>query len=170
MSFRYFTLDEFKCQETGENEIKEEFVTALDALRDECGFPFRITSGYRSPRHSIEAKKKKPGQHSQGIACDIAVSGGSQRIILVENALKLGFSGVGIAKTFIHVDIRTTPKMMWCYQMAKITIDGLEPNQVLTVSLHELMYEGSDDNDPEEDIPEEEARIANLVGLPKRSA
>lgn len=54
--------------------------------------------------------------------------------------------------------------------MAKITIDGLEPNQVLTVSLHELMYEGSDDNDPEEEIPEEEARIANLVGLPKRSA
>jgi len=40
---------------------------------------------------------------------------GSQRIIIVENALKLGFSGVGIAKTFIHVDIRTTPKMMWCY-------------------------------------------------------
>ena len=119
MNFKYFTLDEFKCQETGEHGIKEEFVTALDALRDECRFPFRITSGYRSPRHSIEAKKvaegRQPGQHAMGIACDIAVNGGSQRIIIVENALKLGFSGIGVAKTFIHVDIRTTPKMMWCY-------------------------------------------------------
>lgn len=115
MNFKYFTLDEFKCQETGENEIKEEFVTALDVLRHECNFPFRITSGYRSPRHSIEAKKKKPGQHAMGIACDIAVNGGNQRIIIVQAALKLGFSGIGVAKTFIHVDTRTTPKMMWCY-------------------------------------------------------
>ena len=38
--FKYFTLEEFACQETGENGIKEEFVTSLDALRDECGFPF----------------------------------------------------------------------------------------------------------------------------------
>jgi hypothetical protein len=55
--FKYFTLEEFACQETGENEISEEFVHALDALRHEAGFPFVITSGYRSPRHSLEAKK-----------------------------------------------------------------------------------------------------------------
>ena len=73
MSFKYFTLDEFACQETGENEIKTEFVERLDALRDACGFPFVITSGYRSPRHSIEAKKPNgPGQHASGIAADIA--------------------------------------------------------------------------------------------------
>ena len=61
MSFKYFTVNEFKCQETGENEIKDEFIVALDALRHQCGFPFRITSGYRSPNHSIEKKKEKPG-------------------------------------------------------------------------------------------------------------
>lgn len=54
--------------------------------------------------------------------------------------------------------------------MAKITIDGLEPNQVLTVSLHDLMYEEPEGDDPEEILPEEEARIANLVGLPKKTA
>jgi hypothetical protein len=37
----------------------------LDALRHECGMPFRITSGYRSPKHSIEAAKPGgPGQAS----------------------------------------------------------------------------------------------------------
>ena len=29
----------------------------VDELRDRCGFPFVITSGYRSPQHPIEAKK-----------------------------------------------------------------------------------------------------------------
>jgi len=113
--FKYFTLDEFKCQETGENEIKEEFVTCLDALRDACGFAFTITSGYRSPRHSIEMAKSKPGQHTLGIAADIAVTGGNQRFIIVDNAIKLGFSGIGVAKGFVHVDIRTTTPMAWCY-------------------------------------------------------
>ena len=114
--FKYFTLEEFACQETGENEIKEEFVTSLDALRAECGFPFRITSGYRSPRHSIEAKKPGgPGQHSTGCAADIAISNGADRFIIVANALKLGFSGIGIAKTFVHVDIRQTTPVIWTY-------------------------------------------------------
>lgn len=116
MSFKYFTLDEFKCQETGENEISAEFVTKLDVLRDACGFPFRITSGYRSPRHSIEAKKPNgPGQHAYGIAADIAVNGGNQRFVIVENALKLGFTGIGVAKTFIHVDTRESTPVLWLY-------------------------------------------------------
>jgi len=116
MSFKYFTLDEFACQETGENEIKPEFVERLDALRDACGFPFTITSGYRSPRHSIESKKPNgPGQHASGIAADIAVTGGHQRFIIVNNAVQLGFTGIGVAKGFVHVDIRDTTPMAWCY-------------------------------------------------------
>ncbi len=55
--------------------------------------------------------------------------------------------------------------------MAKITIADLEPNQLITVSLTEIVVEfDPDENDPEEVIPEEEARIANLVGLPKKTA
>ena len=42
--FRYFKLSDFDCQETGENEIDLDFVMALDELRDDCGFPFIITS------------------------------------------------------------------------------------------------------------------------------
>ena len=115
MSFKYFSRDEFKCSETGNNEIQDEFVHALDKLREECGFPFAITSGYRDPSHSVEAKKEKAGQHTLGIAADIAVSGGSQRFIIVSKAMELGFSGIGVSKTFVHVDIRTTDPMLWCY-------------------------------------------------------
>ena len=115
MSFKYFSRDEFKCSETGNNEIQDEFVHALDKLREECGFPFAITSGYRDPSHSVEAKKEKAGQHTLGIAADIAVSGGSQRFIIVSKAMELGVSGIGVARTFVHVDIRTSQPVLWYY-------------------------------------------------------
>lgn len=113
--FKYFSIEEFDCQETGENEMSEEFIHKLDELREKCGFPFKITSGYRSTSHSIEAKKAKPGRHTEGIACDIAVSNGFERMNIVHEALKLNFTGIGVAKGFVHVDIRDATPVLWCY-------------------------------------------------------
>ena len=115
MNYKYFSIEEFNCQQTGENEMVEEFIHKLDELREACGFPFKITSGYRSPSHSIEARKAKPGTHAQGIACDIAVSGGAQRHTIIKEAMRLGFTGIGVAKTFVHVDIRDTTAVAWQY-------------------------------------------------------
>ncbi len=116
MTFKYFKLEEFVCKETGDNEISPDFVHALDKLREVCGFAFKINSGYRSPLHSVEVKKKKakPGMHTEGIAADIAVVGGYQRYLLVQKAIELGFNGIGVAKTYIHVDTRPT-SMLWVY-------------------------------------------------------
>ena len=36
-------------------------------------------------------------------------------MIIVKEALKLGFTGIGVAKTFIHVDIRKTTPVVWTY-------------------------------------------------------
>ncbi len=113
--FKYFKMSDFDCQETGQNNMKEEFIHALDELREACGFPFIITSGYRSPDHSIEAKKKAPGTHARGIAADIRVNGGAQRFKIVQKAHELGFGGIGVAKTFIHVDIREGMQVLWVY-------------------------------------------------------
>jgi len=112
--FKYFKIEDFDCQETGENEISVDFIHALDQLREACKFPFIVTSGYRSKNHSIEKRKASPGTHAQGIAADIRVSGGAQRLAIVKHALAMGMS-VGVAKTFVHVDIRKTPAMCWCY-------------------------------------------------------
>ena len=92
-----------------------EFLHVLDDLRDLCGFPFVITSGYRSPKHSIEAAKTTPGTHAQGIAVYIKVSSGEQKYTIVRHAMALGFSGVGVADTFVHVDYRPTKHVMWTY-------------------------------------------------------
>ena len=91
-----------------------EFLKALSHLRQICDFPFVITSGFRSKNHSAEKSKKTPGTHTKGIAADIKVSGGAQRLALVKHASAMGMS-VGVAKTFVHVDIRKTPAMCWCY-------------------------------------------------------
>ena len=81
--FKYFKIEEFDCQETGENKMSPNFIKKLDLLRGACGFSFQITSGYRSPNHSIEKRKDQPGTHAQGLAADIYVNGGRQRMQLV---------------------------------------------------------------------------------------
>ena len=115
MTYKYFTTAEMRCRETGEEGMTQEFMWALDELRERCGFPFTITSGYRSTQHTAERSKAKGGTHTQGIAADIAVSNGFQRMNLVHEALKMGFGGIGVARTFVHVDMRATTPVMWTY-------------------------------------------------------
>jgi len=115
--YRYFDLEDFACQETGENFILPSFVNRLDHLRDVCGFPFIVNSGYRSPKHSAEVSKPEGsrGQHTLGMAADIAVKNAEQRYLIVKHATALGFTGIGIAKSFVHVDTRATTPVIWTY-------------------------------------------------------
>ena len=115
MDFRYFTIEDFACSETGENGIQPEFVSALDDLRHECGFPFVVTSGFRSVDHSIEKTKKVGGRHTRGDAADIQVTNGLQRMAIVRKALEHGFKGIGVAKSFVHLDTRDSEPVMWTY-------------------------------------------------------
>ena len=50
---KYFNEEEFACQYTGKNEISSELIDKLDELREACGFPFVITSGYRDKTHPV---------------------------------------------------------------------------------------------------------------------
>ena len=113
--FKYFELSEFDCQETGKNKMSHPFLHRLDELRERCGFPFTITSGYRSSTHSAEVKKTTVGQHVLGVAADIAVKDGNQKYLVIKYAMELGFKGVGVAKTFIHVDDRRGVPVVWSY-------------------------------------------------------
>lgn len=115
MELRYFKRPDFDCSHTGENAMQDDFLLRLDELRHRCGFPFIVTSGYRSVKHPIEARKSRPGKHAQGIAADIRVANGYQRRVIVEEALKMGFRGIGVAKTFVHVDDRHSTPVMWTY-------------------------------------------------------
>jgi zinc D-Ala-D-Ala carboxypeptidase len=112
----FFTIDEFRCSHCGQVLMSEDFLACLDELRENCGFPFDVSSGFRCPQHPEEVKKEKPGTHNGGIAADIRVYNGFQRRKVVEEALKMGvFNGIGVSKTFVHVDIRDEEPVMWTY-------------------------------------------------------
>ena len=115
MELKHFTLNEFDCKQTGENKMDSSFLERLDTLRELCGFPFKITSGYRSPNHSIEAAKEKPGMHSLGIAVDIYAPDGITKRTIIKHALELGFNGIGVGKSFIHLDTRRSYPVIWGY-------------------------------------------------------
>jgi uncharacterized protein YcbK (DUF882 family) len=114
-----FTKAEFDCQETGENNMQPEFMAKLQALRTRYGKPIRISSGYRSKRHTIEAKKPQPGMHTKGLACDIACYP-DDAYELVRLAFELRFTGIGVSQVngkprFIHLDIRQTVPIIYSY-------------------------------------------------------
>ena len=75
MSWVNFKEEEFSCKHCGKNGISHELINKLQSLRTELDFPFVITSGYRCEDHPIEAKKKTPGTHAEGLAADVYVRG-----------------------------------------------------------------------------------------------
>jgi zinc D-Ala-D-Ala carboxypeptidase len=105
--YKYFSIDELKCQHCGEHNMDESFMVKIEALRQDLDFPFVVTSAYRCKDHIIERKKKAAGAHSTGHALDIAVSG-DQAYRLLREALNVGMTGIGINQKgpnrFIHLD------------------------------------------------------------------
>ena len=108
--WKNFKLEEFACKHCGKNEIEHGLVDKLQLLREDLGFPFLISSGYRCSEHPIEAKKSTPGTHAEGIAVDIACSH-TQALQIVSAAEGYGFNGLGVNQKgdgrFIHLDIGT---------------------------------------------------------------
>jgi zinc D-Ala-D-Ala carboxypeptidase len=118
--FPNFKAAEFNCSHCGKNEMKPEFMAKLQALRTSYGKPMRVTSGYRCPKHPIEAKKASPGAHASGCAVDIGVEGADAHRLLTL-ALAAGFTGIGVQQKgtgrFIHLDTLATGvrPTVWSY-------------------------------------------------------
>lgn len=109
-----FTYKEMACQHCGEINLSKDFLRELQLLRDAYGKPMKITSGYRCPKHPIEAKKSSPGYHYSKGAVDVAVSG-EDAVKLLGFALNRGWTGIGVnTPSFIHLDRRSNPTI-WKY-------------------------------------------------------
>lgn len=117
-----FAEHEFRCQETGECAMSPAFLDCLQGLRTFVDAPFPIGSGFRSARHSKEARKAKPGAHAYGVASDIRCHG-ELAYRIVAAAPRFGFVGIGVNQTgpvasrFIHLDTwRGGPRpRIWSY-------------------------------------------------------
>jgi|TARA_R100000750_G_scaffold55105_1_gene41069 uncharacterized protein YcbK (DUF882 family) len=103
-SWENFKPDEFKCSHCGTLEVHEDLLDLLQEARNTLG-PLVINSAYRCPAHnSATSKTGERGPHTTGKAVDIHVSNSQHRKQLIDYfADKV--TGLGIAKTFIHIDI-----------------------------------------------------------------
>ena len=101
-----FARYEFECRcGCGAADMDPDFMERLQMLRLRCAFPFTITSGFR-----CEAYNQARGYtqtHATGKAADIATQTGYRRFMLITEARAFGFTGIGVASGFTHLDTLT---------------------------------------------------------------
>lgn len=87
--------------------IQPELLGRWKRTQNIFGKPIRIVSGYRDPETNAKAKGAKKSQHLHGNAIDIDVSGLSfeERRRLIEVASANGFTGIGVYRNSIHLDL-----------------------------------------------------------------
>lgn len=108
---KYFNFHEFDSPDkpgSGHN-MEEEFLELIDCAREEAQVPFKITSGFRTKSYNQDLQDRgyqasPNSSHLKGCAADIACGNSGTRSIMVRALVNVGFTRLGIAKTFIHVD------------------------------------------------------------------
>ena len=124
MTLKNFKLEEFDSPDfkgSGKN-MDADFMQLLDRARTEAGIPFKINSGYRTEIHNrkVGGKPKtdfsKGSSHMYGLAADIGCTDSVTRSKILAALITVGFRRVGIANTFLHVDLdNDKPNAIWLY-------------------------------------------------------
>ena len=118
-AIKYFTENEFRCPCGGKCNIDMEFVSMLDEAREIAGIPFHINSGCRCKEHNTEVGGRENSAHIftkylKTTAADIKCKTYRRRFIIVRALQEAGFTHIGIASDFIHVD-SDQRKAIWLY-------------------------------------------------------
>lgn len=101
-----FSRSEFACNcGCGLDDVSIDLVDRLQSIRDVLGVPLRINSGLRCLQHNQAVGGVPHSAHMRGTAADVAVLDSELRFRFVKAALGFDFERVGIAKTFVHVDL-----------------------------------------------------------------
>ncbi|WP_312614293.1 D-Ala-D-Ala carboxypeptidase family metallohydrolase [Oscillibacter sp.] len=105
-----FTVAEFACHDGSDTVlISEELVALLQKIRDRFGKPVTINSAYRTAAWNTKQGGAPKSQHLLGKAADITIAGVSPLTIAqYAEFLQPGAGGIGVYKTFTHVDVRDT--------------------------------------------------------------
>ena len=115
----YFTYDEFDSPDLpGSGEyMEDEFLRMLDAARDVAQIPFIINSGFRTEAHNRAVNGSEGSSHLRGWAADVRATTSTQRWIIIAACLQAGFTRIGVADTFVHVDCdpAKAENVMWLY-------------------------------------------------------
>ena len=100
----YFKDSEFQKVGCSRSDCNPDALSALNRLRHVCGFPFVLTSAYRSPYNEQLHGRSTTGPHTTGHAFDVRCVSDNQRFIIVSLAPQFGFTRIGIGRNFVHLD------------------------------------------------------------------
>jgi uncharacterized protein YcbK (DUF882 family) len=110
-----FQFSEFSCPCCGQNKMEPVFLAMIDDLREQFGAPLHVNSGYRCEKHNAEVGGKPHSMHLTGKAADIStVNMTNEQRHEFMMIVKAMFKGIGVGKTFTHMDMRQTPAF-WVY-------------------------------------------------------
>jgi uncharacterized protein YcbK (DUF882 family) len=114
--FNYKEFDSPDVQDSGQMMSKE-LLNKLDLIREEFGKPIRITSGYRTEAHNKKVGGTSRSSHLKGLAVDISCKNSLDRFKLIDLFMKYEITRIGVADTFIHIDIDKdkSQHVMWTY-------------------------------------------------------
>lgn len=118
-----FHIDEFACKDgtpVPNNLFQNVYHLAvqLQKLRDHLGVPIIILSGYRTETHNTKVGGSPKSQHKTANAGDIRTKHHTPKELkqIIEELIEkkvLDFTGVGLYKTFVHVDRRAGAPVRW---------------------------------------------------------
>ena len=114
MLTRSFSKRELACKCCGKCEMDPEFMRRVQVYRDLLGVPLVIASAYRCPRHNEAVGGASGSMHLQGKAVDPVIIP-KLRFRMIELAHKLEFSGIGLGKTKMHLDLSPKVNRSWSY-------------------------------------------------------
>ena len=101
--FKHYEFDSPDVQGSGQM-MDTGFLSIIDEAREIADIPFNITSGYRTKSHNEKVEGKPNSSHLRGYAADIACNDSRSRFIIIDALLDAGFTRIGVASSFIHVD------------------------------------------------------------------
>jgi uncharacterized protein YcbK (DUF882 family) len=107
---QHFSRSEFACGcgcgfGLQPGDVDPVLVGLLEDIRATVGGPLRLTSGCRCEAHNAAVGGVPGSVHTLGQAADIQVEGGRHRRQVLDAAIRHQAGGVGVARSFIHVDV-----------------------------------------------------------------
>ena len=134
----HFQVQEFACNDGSDQILIDgDLVDLLEKIRAAVGGkPVLINSAYRTPEYNASPNVggAKTSQHLYGRAADILVAGASPLLVgqIAEYYLDRR-GGIGVYKTFTHVDTRTI-RSRWDQRSGKQIVVGGWPGWEETMS------------------------------------
>lgn len=98
-------------------DVDQRLLVLMDAVRAMVGRPLTFSCAYRSKEWELKKGRSGSGAHTEGLAVDFRVSNGAERWQIVSAAMKLGVKRIGVANTFVHLDLskRLPQNVIWTY-------------------------------------------------------